>query len=505
MERRIRWWIFLALLVLGAASARRVEQQDIPLDQYENQQEAYDAQEEAAAMESASQNNQQTTEEETEEQYSPEAQNGQEMAGSPGNHHHRFRGFFKSLGKGIAKVGKVVGKVAKGALNLVKGLFGHKDKHQDPAKDPETPPVRHTPPPPDLPEPKPRNLFHFRKQDIEDCIACQYVWFQVEQEIGDDHMEDNIYDAFTQTCIDAQKAAIFYPACEHMFDEVYDMIGDYMEGKHNVNQMCIAAGFCRDPYPPFIPEPTLGPYVPPTFPPMVIPHIPMPPPPKPTRPPHKPPRPQPTLPPIIDPFLKQFLVTLHFENGFELYRLFDYAQKSRQKDRVVPGKGRPRNPNGFHEEHLIFPQEFRRLKEQLPEGYFMKQGVHLYLGGYASAVGDNQRNMVLSEKRAQAVACYLRELLFNMGYSDFSFTIGYFGRELSTGQTEEAQSMDRKVLVFFKQSDLRPLMKAHRNKGNTGFLVWRSGSNEMKSYCANTKAWQNKKWEDSYVRPILKD
>jgi len=45
-----------------------------------------------------------------------------------------------------------------------------------------------------------------------DCVACQYVWYQVELEVGNDQIEENIYDAFTQTCIDAQKAPIFYPA-----------------------------------------------------------------------------------------------------------------------------------------------------------------------------------------------------------------------------------------------------------------------------------------------------
>jgi len=96
---------------------------------------------------------------------------------------------------------------------------------------------------------KRQTYFHFRKQDIEDCVACQYVWHQVEVEIGNTQLTDNIYDVFTQTCTDAQKAPIFYSACEHMFDSVYDMISDYTTGHMNINQMCIAAGFCRDPYP----------------------------------------------------------------------------------------------------------------------------------------------------------------------------------------------------------------------------------------------------------------
>lgn len=45
------------------------------------------------------------------------------------------------------------------------------------------------------------------------------------QDVGNSQIEENIYDSFTANCIEAQKAPIFYPACQDMFDGVDDMIG----------------------------------------------------------------------------------------------------------------------------------------------------------------------------------------------------------------------------------------------------------------------------------------
>jgi hypothetical protein len=108
-----------------------------------------------------------------------------------------------------------------------------------------------------LPKPKPKPkppVIHARgpdprnrplsASDIEDCVACRYVWLQVELQVGNSQLEENIYDAFTSACIEAQKAPIFYAACDDMFDDVYGMIGDYMEG-YTVNQVCEGAKMCR--------------------------------------------------------------------------------------------------------------------------------------------------------------------------------------------------------------------------------------------------------------------
>jgi len=81
-------------------------------------------------------------------------------------------------------------------------------------------------------------------QDVEDCVACRYIWLQVEMDVGNTQIEENIYDSFTQNCIEAQKAPIFYPACQDMFDAVDDMIGDYMDG-YTVNQLCENSRLCR--------------------------------------------------------------------------------------------------------------------------------------------------------------------------------------------------------------------------------------------------------------------
>jgi len=83
-----------------------------------------------------------------------------------------------------------------------------------------------------------------RAQDVEDCVACRYVWLQVEMDVGNSQIEENIYDSFTQNCIEAQKAPIFYPACQDMFDIIDDMIGDYMDG-YTVNQLCENSRMCR--------------------------------------------------------------------------------------------------------------------------------------------------------------------------------------------------------------------------------------------------------------------
>lgn len=80
--------------------------------------------------------------------------------------------------------------------------------------------------------------------DVEDCVCCRWVWLQVEAQVGNSQVQDNLYDTFTQVCINAQKAAIFYPGCEDMFDDIYGMIGDYMDG-YTVNQLCEGAKMCR--------------------------------------------------------------------------------------------------------------------------------------------------------------------------------------------------------------------------------------------------------------------
>jgi hypothetical protein len=145
---------------------------------------------------------------------------------------HR-RGFFKSVGKAIVEGGKKLLNSAKDAFkkNIVDRI--------SPPPHPHPPP-----PPPPPPPPQPAPVIKMRPEDIEDCTACRWVWLSIEAQVGNSQVEQTVYDAFTTACIEAQKAPIFYKACEDMFDDVYGMIGDYIDG-YTVNQVCEGAKMCR--------------------------------------------------------------------------------------------------------------------------------------------------------------------------------------------------------------------------------------------------------------------
>jgi chemotaxis protein histidine kinase CheA len=81
-------------------------------------------------------------------------------------------------------------------------------------------------------------------EDVEDCVACQYVWKQVEQDVGNAQITQTVFDSFQQNCIEAQKSPIFYPACQTMFDTIDDIVGDYQDG-YTVNQLCENSMLCR--------------------------------------------------------------------------------------------------------------------------------------------------------------------------------------------------------------------------------------------------------------------
>lgn len=139
----------------------------------------------------------------------------------------RRRGFFKSIGKGIKKVAKFVGKgikaVAKGAVGVVTAVAAGAGKIANGSK---------------------KNLDEMLAQDIEDCVGCRFVWLGVELEVGNSQVEETIYDSFVKRCMEAEKAPIFFQTCQDMFDDVYGMIGDYMNG-FTVNQVCEGAKMCR--------------------------------------------------------------------------------------------------------------------------------------------------------------------------------------------------------------------------------------------------------------------
>jgi len=81
-------------------------------------------------------------------------------------------------------------------------------------------------------------------EDVEDCVACQYVWKQVEQDVGASAITQTIYDSFQHNALDAQRSLVFYPACQTMFEAIDDMTNDYMLG-YTVNQICENSMLCR--------------------------------------------------------------------------------------------------------------------------------------------------------------------------------------------------------------------------------------------------------------------
>lgn len=83
-----------------------------------------------------------------------------------------------------------------------------------------------------------------RPEDIEDCVACRYIWLQIEEAVGNTAVEEAVFDAFSNSCKDAAAAPMFFPACSDMFAQADDMIGDYMDG-YTVNQVCENARLCR--------------------------------------------------------------------------------------------------------------------------------------------------------------------------------------------------------------------------------------------------------------------
>jgi len=80
--------------------------------------------------------------------------------------------------------------------------------------------------------------------DVQDCVACRYIWLQVEMDLGSTSDPSALYDAFTHNCIEAQKVPMFMSACSDMYESINDMIRDY--GKdYTVNQMCQNSEICR--------------------------------------------------------------------------------------------------------------------------------------------------------------------------------------------------------------------------------------------------------------------
>jgi len=124
--------------------------------------------------------------------------------------HLRGRGF-----GGLKKAYKALGKAAKGAVKD----FAHLELTGD--------------------------LDKFKGQVYEDCMACRFIWKQVEMDVSNARYIEDVQASFEHNCLDAQKSSIFYKACEDMYDDMYAMSDDYMSSDYTVDKMCQRANMCK--------------------------------------------------------------------------------------------------------------------------------------------------------------------------------------------------------------------------------------------------------------------
>lgn len=89
------------------------------------------------------------------------------------------------------------------------------------------------------------NLDKFKEQEYEDCMACRFVWKQVEMDVSNARYIEDVQASFEHNCLDAQKSSIFYKACEDMYDDLYAMSDDYMSSDYTVDKMCQRANMCK--------------------------------------------------------------------------------------------------------------------------------------------------------------------------------------------------------------------------------------------------------------------
>jgi len=80
---------------------------------------------------------------------------------------------------------------------------------------------------------------------FEDCMACRYIWSQVEMDVANARYVEDVQASFEHNCLDSQKTEIFYKACEDMYDDMYAMTDDYMTNEYTVDTMCKRANMCK--------------------------------------------------------------------------------------------------------------------------------------------------------------------------------------------------------------------------------------------------------------------
>lgn len=81
-------------------------------------------------------------------------------------------------------------------------------------------------------------------QTAEKCTSCQYIWKQIELDVVNPKFIQTVQASFEKNCLNAQKATVYYEACEDMYDDLYAMTDDYTSSSFDGPAICTRAGFC---------------------------------------------------------------------------------------------------------------------------------------------------------------------------------------------------------------------------------------------------------------------
>ena len=78
--------------------------------------------------------------------------------------------------------------------------------------------------------------------DKEACVACEFIWGAIAQRVDKSTaLVDDVGAAFEQQCQDAPD--VFYEGCDFMYDQVGDMIQDFLAGT-SASSACKNGGLC---------------------------------------------------------------------------------------------------------------------------------------------------------------------------------------------------------------------------------------------------------------------
>ncbi len=105
------------------------------------------------------------------------------------------------------------------------------------------------------------------------------------------------------------------------------------------------------------------------------------------------------------------------------------------------------NVNFAYDKHELTPQE----KEKLDSIFYIQNITQINLAGHTDSDGDNEYNLILSEKRVAEV----RRYLINVGLDERMITTGFFGENApktgNTTETGKAENRRVEVRVFYEK------------------------------------------------------